>query len=203
MKGFPDNVLRIDANKVSSNAEVLIMVCDFIFKEMRQTYHNMTYLKISILVPSRNILMIIFLLNKQTSNRRIYYYYYSFNQIIFYIKILDVVGFIIGIDGKNINKIRDNSGAKIDVFHENINNRYRQIELAGSVTSIANATEQIYRFVNKYYYHNPNQIENEDRGSNKDIRRDSDKNDKVNKSSVQDGRNNYQKNRKERIVIFL
>jgi len=54
VKGFPDNVLRIDANKVSNNAEVLRIVCDFIFKEMRQTYHNMTYLKISVLVPSRN-----------------------------------------------------------------------------------------------------------------------------------------------------
>lgn len=53
VKGFADNVLRIDANKVSSNAEVLRMVCDFIFKEMKQTYQNMTYLKISILVPSR------------------------------------------------------------------------------------------------------------------------------------------------------
>ena len=55
VNGFPDNVLRIDAHKVSNNAEVLKMVCEFIFKEMKQTYHNMTYLKISILVPSRNL----------------------------------------------------------------------------------------------------------------------------------------------------
>ncbi len=115
-------------------------------------------------------------------------------------KILDVVGFIIGIEGKNINKIRDTSGAKIDVFHENINNSYRQIELAGSVTSLASAAEQIYRFVNKYYYHNPIQSENELILYNKDNRRDSAKNDRVFKSSNDVRRNNYQKNRKERIV---
>jgi len=111
-----------------------------------------------------------------------------------------VVGFIIGIEGKNINKIRDTSGAKIDVFHENINNSYRQIELAGSVTSLASAAEQIYRFVNKYYYHNPIQSENELILYNKDNRRDSAKNDRVFKSSNDVRRNNYQKNRKERIV---
>ena len=55
VKGFPDNVLRIDAEKVSCNTEVLRMVCEFIYKEMKQTYQNMTYLKISVLVPSRNL----------------------------------------------------------------------------------------------------------------------------------------------------
>lgn len=57
VKGFHDNVLRIDANRVSSNAEVLKMVCEHVFKEMKITYPNMTYLKISILVPSRKFLL--------------------------------------------------------------------------------------------------------------------------------------------------
>ncbi len=116
---------------------------------------------------------------------------------------LDVVGFIIGIEGKNINKIRDSSGAKIDVFHENINNRYRQIELAGSVSSLASAAEQIYRFVNKYYYHNPNQHENEStKPDNRSKRRNSANKERDLKSPDDDRKNNYQKNRKERIVIL-
>lgn len=118
---------------------------------------------------------------------------------------LDVVGFIIGIEGKNINKIRDSSGAKIDVFHENINNRYRQIELAGSVSSLASAAEQIYRFVNKYYYYNPNQNENEVNDNIKETSKDSIKNEKIRKSANNDNNrnNNYQKNRKERIVNII
>lgn len=111
------------------------------------------------------------------------------------------MGFIIGIEGKNINKIRDNSGAKIDVFHVNINNLYRQIELAGSVASLATAAEQIYRFVNKYYYCNPNLNENGSKISDKENRKDSVKNDLIHKSLKDDKKNNYQKNRKERIVI--
>lgn len=111
--------------------------------------------------------------------------------------ILDVVGFIIGIEGKNINKIRDTSGAKIDVFHENINNRYRQIELAGSVSSLSSAAEQIYRFVNKYYYYNPNQAENEEKGDNK--RKDS-TDERRNRSPKIEEYGQYNKKMKDRVV---
>lgn len=55
VKGFADNVLKIDAQKVNCNTEVLRIVCDLIFKEMKILYPNMSYLKISVLVPSRNI----------------------------------------------------------------------------------------------------------------------------------------------------
>lgn len=110
------------------------------------------------------------------------------------------MGFIIGIEGKNINKIRDSSGAKIDVFHENINKRYRQIELAGSVASLASAAEQIYRYVNKYYYYNPNINEHGRKLSKEYVSRNT--NDDRSKSHNEEEYNHYQKNRKDRIVIF-
>ena len=56
--------------------------------------------------------------------------------------------------------------------------------------------------MNKYYYNNPNQNQNEQTEYNKDNRRDSDKNPRVHKSLNEVGKNNYQKNRKERIVNF-
>jgi hypothetical protein len=102
------------------------IVCDFLFEEMKNQYKNMSYLKISVLVPSRT---------------------YLYN--------LDVVGFIIGIDGKNINRIRDMSGSRIEVFQHDINNKYRQIELAGNPVDISRAAEKIYRIVNKYYFTSP------------------------------------------------
>jgi hypothetical protein len=81
---------------------------------------------------------------------------------------LDVVGFVIGIDGKNINKIRDLTDAKVDVKAEDIGGKYRQIELAGTISlitgksvQISRAAERIYRIVNKYYLH-----EGRERGQN-------------------------------------
>jgi hypothetical protein len=79
-------------------------VSDFIYGKMKDIYRDMSYLKMSVLVPKRKL----------------------------YLIILDTIGFIIGIDGKNINDIRDNSGARIEVFQDNINHKYRQIEVAGS-----------------------------------------------------------------------
>jgi len=57
---------------------------------------------------------------------------------------------VIGSDGKNINNIRDNSGAKIEVFQESQYCNYRQIEISSSVSRICDATEMIYKLVNKY-----------------------------------------------------
>lgn len=124
------------------------------------------------------------------------------------------MGFIIGIEGKNINKIRDNSGAKIDVFQENIGDKFRQIELAGSVSSLVSAADQIYRFVNRYYYYNSsNPGQNEIEINNSEIFNSSNKNafsslklksnssvsNNKRKASYNDEYNDYQKNRKERI----
>jgi hypothetical protein len=47
------------------------------------------------------------------------------------------------------------SGARIEVFQHDINDRYRQIELAGSPVDISRAAEKIYKVVNKYYFVSP------------------------------------------------
>lgn len=88
---------------------------------------------------------------------------------------LDVVGFIIGIEGKNINSIRDMTGARIDVFHQDINNKFRQIELAGSCSDIAKASEKIYLIVNKYYYFDPEILREVEEGRSLYKQRDEEK----------------------------
>jgi hypothetical protein len=135
ISGLPDYLLRIDANKVSSKAYALKIVCDVLFDCMKQTYNNMSYLKVSILVPSRKIFLIFL---KYLKN----------------VHFLDVCGFIIGIEGKNINTIRDITGARIEVFQHDIVHKYRQIELQGSPEEISKACEKIYKIVNKYYFFN-------------------------------------------------
>ena len=62
----------------------------------------------------------------------------------------NVIGFIIGIEGKNINTIRDNTGTKIEVHKPNDSKKYRQIEISGSPYNISKAAEQIYVITNKY-----------------------------------------------------
>ncbi len=66
------------------------------------------------------------------------------------------MGFIIGIEGKNINTIRDISGSRIDVYQQDVAHKYRQIELQGSPDEISRAAEKIYKIVNKYYFFNQN-----------------------------------------------
>ena len=41
---------------------------------------------------------------------------------------------------------------RIDVFQNNLNNKYRQIELQGSPENITRAAEKIYKIVDKYYF---------------------------------------------------
>ena len=71
----------------------------------------------------------------------------------------NVIGFIIGIDGKNINQIRDDSNAKIEVSNPNSSN-YRKIEIAGDPKGISLAAEKIYAIVKKYFYFNNPKILN-------------------------------------------
>ena len=59
ISGLPDYLLRIEANKVSSKAFALKIVCDVLFDCMKQTYNNMSYLKVSILVPSRIFILMV------------------------------------------------------------------------------------------------------------------------------------------------
>jgi len=55
---------------------------------------------------------------------------------------------------------------RIDVFQNDIDNKYRQIELQGSPENISRATEKIYKIVNKYYFFESRRLsdENSSRG---------------------------------------
>lgn len=111
---FAEHILRLSTSKTSSKALAIKIISEYLFHEMKDTYKNMTYLKVSILIPN------------------------------------NVIGFIIGIDGKNINTIRDETGARIEVFAQNNSRDYRQIEIAGSPGSISRAAEKIYSITNRY-----------------------------------------------------
>lgn len=54
----------------------------------------------------------------------------------------NVIGLIIGVNGKTINQIRDETNAKIEVFPPNNIKKFRKIEIAGVPKSIAEAGEK-------------------------------------------------------------
>jgi hypothetical protein len=56
---------------------------------------------------------------------------------------------------------------RIDVFQNDIDNKYRQIELQGSPENISRASEKIYKIVNKYYFFESRTISDDD-GSRED-----------------------------------
>ena len=63
----------------------------------------------------------------------------------------NVIGFIIGIEGKNINQIREETNAKIEVYSPNNSRNYRKIEIAADPQGIAGAAEKIYAITRKYF----------------------------------------------------
>ena len=83
----------------------------------------------------------------------------------------NVIGFIIGIEGKNIKLIRNETGARIEVHPQNNSRKYRQIEIAGEPLSISKAAEKIYGITYKYvnFYHQQilNRIDIKDYRDNK------------------------------------
>ena len=83
----------------------------------------------------------------------------------------NVIGFIIGIEGKNINQIREETNAKIEVYSPNNSVNYRKIEIAGDPRGIAGAAEKIYSITRKYFYFNMPKILNR---NERDERRDFD-----------------------------
>jgi len=86
----------------------------------------------------------------------------------------NVIGFIIGIEGKNINQIREETNAKIEVYSPNNSRNYRKIEIAGDPQGIAGAAEKIYSITKRYFYFkNPKQINRNDR-DRRDIEHDRD-----------------------------
>ena len=70
----------------------------------------------------------------------------------------NVIGFIIGINGKNINQMRDETNTKIEVFAPNNTKKYRKVEVAGTPQDIAEAGEKIYDITRKYFYFNDEKL---------------------------------------------
>lgn len=62
----------------------------------------------------------------------------------------NVIGFVIGIEGRNINAIRSESSAKIEVFQPVSKARFRQIEIKGDPYCISKASERIFSIEEKY-----------------------------------------------------
>ena len=82
----------------------------------------------------------------------------------------NVIGFIIGIEGKNINQIREKTNAKIEVYSQN-NSNYRKIEISGDPRGIAGAAEKIYSITKKYFYfNNPKILNRNERDRDRDRR---------------------------------
>ena len=78
------------------------------------------------------------------------------NDKVSYLKLIfvipeNVIGFIIGINGKNINQIRDETNTKIEVYTFNNTKSYRKIEIAGVPQSIADAGAKICEITRKYF----------------------------------------------------
>lgn len=61
-----------------------------------------------------------------------------------------VIGFIIGIEGKNINSIRDETKARIEVYPPKNSAKFREIEISGSPIDISRASERIFMIEEKY-----------------------------------------------------
>ena len=72
----------------------------------------------------------------------------------------NVIGFIIGINGKNINQMRDETNTKIEVFAPNKTKKFRKVEVQGTPQNIAEAAEKIYDTARKYFYFNDDKILN-------------------------------------------
>ena len=83
----------------------------------------------------------------------------------------NVIGFIIGIEGKNINQIREETNAKIEVYSPNNTRNYRKIEITGDPQGIVWEAEKIYSFTRRYFYFNmPKFLNRNDRDRERDRR---------------------------------
>ena len=92
------------------------------------------------------------------------------NDKVTYLKLIfvipeNVIGFIIGISGKNINQIRDETNTKIEVYTLNNTKNYRKIEIAGIPQSIADAGDKICEITKKYFNFNNEKILNRNNSS--------------------------------------
>ena len=111
---YDEYIFKITTVKNYAKSLVIKMISECLFREMGMLYKNMTYLKLTILIPD------------------------------------NVIGFIIGIDGRNINSIREESRAKIEVFPQLNKGKYRKIDISGNPDKIFRACEKIYNIEEKY-----------------------------------------------------
>lgn len=112
--GFQDHALSLYAPTHRATVDAILIIAEYFFRELKKHYSNMTYVKLSILVPD------------------------------------NVISYIIGIHGRNLNEIRDKVGTKIEVYPSNELKELRQIEISGTPKIIAKAAEYLYEIVYKY-----------------------------------------------------
>ena len=127
---YDEYIFKISVVKNYAKSLVIKMVSECLFREMEIIYKNMTYLKLTILIPD------------------------------------NVIGFIIGIDGRNINSIREESRAKIEVFPKINKGKFRKIDIYGNPEKIFRACEKIYNIEEKYINFNKNDQKNINNKSN-------------------------------------
>ena len=89
-----------------------------------------------------------------------------------YLKLLflipdNVIGNLIGIQGKNINQLREETNATIEVFSPSASKKYRKVEVAGVPQSIAEAGERICAIARKFYYFHEDKLVNRNEHSPK------------------------------------
>ena len=51
---FHDNILKIDTPSTEGKSQTFKIVLEFLFECMKDVYRDMSYLKMTILVPTRN-----------------------------------------------------------------------------------------------------------------------------------------------------
>ena len=121
---YDEYIFKISAVKIYAKSLAIKIISECLFREMEVFYKNMTYLKLTILIPD------------------------------------NVIGFIIGIDGRNINSIREESRAKIEVFPKLNKGKFRKIDIYGSPDKIFRACERIFNIEEKYINFNKNEQKN-------------------------------------------
>ena len=127
---YDEYIFKISAVKIYAKSLAIKIISECLFREMEVFYKNMTYLKLTILIPD------------------------------------NVIGFIIGIDGRNINSIREESRAKIEVFPKLNKGKFRKIDIYGSPDKIFRACERIFNIEEKYIHFNKNEQKNSNNNYN-------------------------------------
>lgn len=99
----------------------------------------------------------------------------------------NVIGFVIGSKGKNINEIRDTIPVKIDVQGIKETEDYTRIDISGNTGLIASAADKVYGKIEKYYKNNKFGRDRDGSHDNRDNReRNNNRMDRDNRDSNRD-----------------